>query len=78
MEKRRQGAKTEPAFADSLHLKGDPYAALLEIHSLRRLAALPIARGERFGPAQLLSASGLRTLIGLPSSQASMSSIVPL
>lgn len=32
MERRRQRAKTEPAFADS-RLEGDPYAALLEIHS---------------------------------------------
>jgi len=42
MERRRRGARTEPAFADSLHLKGDPYASLLEIHSLddRQLSRL--------------------------------------
>lgn len=33
MERRRRGAKTEPAFADSLSFEGDPYTALLEIQS---------------------------------------------
>ncbi|CAN5155624.1 DUF4269 domain-containing protein [soil metagenome] len=47
MERRRRGAKTEPAFADALRLDGDPYAALLEIHSCDdgQLSRLLAARG---------------------------------
>ena len=33
MERRYRGAKTEPAVADALGLDGDPYAALLALHS---------------------------------------------
>jgi hypothetical protein len=33
MKRRHRGAKTEPAFAHSLRLTGDPYTALLEIHA---------------------------------------------
>jgi hypothetical protein len=51
MERRRQGAKTEPAFARSLCLDGDPYAALLEIHS-----------GDDGQLCRLLSASGFLPL----------------
>lgn len=47
MERRHRGAKTEPAFADALRLDGDPYAALLEIHSCddRQLSRLLATRG---------------------------------
>jgi len=50
VEKRRQGAKTEPAFADSLHLKGDPYAALLEIHSCDDWQLSRLLAKNGFGP----------------------------
>jgi len=52
MERRRQGAKTEPAFAASLRLEGDPYIALLNIHSCddRQLARL--LAGSEFAPAR--------------------------
>jgi len=54
MERRQRGAKTEPAFADSLHLKGDPYAALLEIHSRDYGQLSRLLAESGFGP---LSAS---------------------
>jgi hypothetical protein len=50
MERRRQGAKTEPAFADSLQLEGDPYVALLEIHSRDDGQLLRLLAENGFGP----------------------------
>jgi hypothetical protein len=47
MQRRRRGAKTEPAFAAALRLDGDPYAGLLAVHSWdnRQLSRLLAARG---------------------------------
>ncbi len=54
MQRRRQAAKTEPAFAGSLRLEGDPYAALLEIHSCDDGQLSQLLAKSGFGP---LSAS---------------------
>jgi hypothetical protein len=55
MERRHRGAKTEPAFADSLRLTGDPYTALLEIHACDDGQLSRLLAESGFGP---LSASG--------------------
>jgi hypothetical protein len=54
MARRRQGAKTEPAFADSLRLEGDPYAELLELHRHNDGQLSRLLTESGFGP---LSAS---------------------
>ncbi len=54
MERRRLGARTEPAFAGALHLEGDPYAALLEIQSCNDGQLCRLLEESGFGP---LSAS---------------------
>lgn len=42
ISKRKEGKKTEPAFAEVLNLKGDPFLALLDLHELSEEELLSI------------------------------------
>lgn len=47
MERRRDGMKTEPAFADVLRLGGDPYVALLDLEAASDDALAQMLRSSR-------------------------------
>jgi hypothetical protein len=47
MKRRRDGMKTEPAFADVLRLDGDPYVALLDLEAASDDALAQMLRSSR-------------------------------
>ncbi|MCW5738348.1 MAG: DUF4269 domain-containing protein, partial [Enhydrobacter sp.] len=47
MKRRRDGLKTEPAFADVLRLGGDPYLALLDLEAASDDALAQMLRSSR-------------------------------
>ena len=47
MERRCNGLKTEPAFADVLRLAGDPYVALLELEAMSDAELAQMLRSSR-------------------------------
>ncbi len=50
MARRRAGTKTEPAFADALNLRGDPYETLLDVECLSDTALAGLLAEAGFGP----------------------------
>jgi hypothetical protein len=47
MKRRRDGLKTEPAFADILGLDGDPYLALLDLEAVSDDTLAQMLRSRR-------------------------------
>ena len=47
MKRRRDGLKTEPAFADVLRLEGDPYLALLDLETMSDAELAQMLRSSR-------------------------------